>query len=577
METSAQPAKATKPAKPAPITKTAKAGKSGTAAKTGTATKAGTARTATKTGTATKAGKARTAAKAGTATKAGKARTAAKTGTAAKAGKARTATKTGEHAATRPTNGAAFFDLDRTLLRGASGEVFAEAMRAAGLVSRTIPGEKFVFNLFNTVGETLPSMALARQAVTFAKGRSQSAVRAAADSVADRLVSLVQPFAESVFETHREAGRPIVLATTSPYDLVKPFADRLGLDGVVATRYAVEPDGDTYDGSLAGPFVWSAGKLEAVRDWAREHDVDLRESYAYSDSVYDTPLLAAVGHAVVVNPDPRMRIMAAARGWPIQNLDVSPGVRKVPGIGLELQKVAMAFSRPSLVPYADFDIRGVEHIPAEGPVILVGNHRSYFDSTAIALVVAKSGRTVRFLGKKEVFDVPVVGSIAKALGGIRVDRGTGSDEPLEAAAAALRGGEMIGIMPEGTIPRGPAFFDTELKGRWGAARLAQMTGATVVPMGLWGTEKVWPRSSRVPNVLNVADPPTVSITVGKPVGLKGKSLDDDTKRIMKAIVALLPPEAREHHDPTPEELALTYPPGYKGNPEAETERRPGTD
>jgi putative phosphoserine phosphatase/1-acylglycerol-3-phosphate O-acyltransferase len=450
-------------------------------------------------------------------------------------------------------------------------------MRAAGLVSRTIPGEKLIYALFNTVGETLPSMALARQAVTFAKGHSRSAVLAAADSVADQLVALVQPFAESVFETHRAAGRPIVLATTSPYDLVKPFADRLGLDGVIATKYAVESDGDTYDGSLAGPFVWSAGKLEAVRSWAREHDVDLRQSYAYSDSVYDTPLLAAVGHGIVVNPDPRMRIMAAARGWPIQNLDVSPGVRKVPGLGLELQRVAMSFSRASMMPYADFDIRGVQNIPERGPVILVGNHRSYFDSTLVALVVARSGRTVRFLGKKEVFDVPVFGAVAKAMGGIRVDRGTGSDEPLEAAAAALRGGEMIAIMPEGTIPRGPAFFDPELKGRWGAARLAQMTGATVIPVGIWGTEKVWPRSSRLPNVLNVTDPPLVAAVVGKPVELKGKSLDADTKRIMKAITQLLPPEARAHHDPTPEELALTYPPGYQGDPDSETERRPGTD
>ena len=473
--------------------------------------------------------------------------------------------------------GAAFFDLDRTLLRGASGEVFSEAMRTAGLVSRTIPGEKFIYALFNTVGETLPSMALARQAVTFAKGHSRTAVLAAADAVADQLVALVQPFAESVFETHRAAGRPIVLATTSPYDLVKPFADRLGLDGVVATRYGTEADGDTYDGTLAGPFVWSAGKLEAVREWAHDHDVDLRQSYAYSDSVYDTPLLAAVGHAVVVNPDPRMRIMAAARGWPIRNLDVSPGVKKVPGLGLELQKVAMAFSRPSMMPYADFDIRGTENIPKDGPVILVGNHRSYFDSGLMALVVAKTGRTIRFLGKKEVFDVPVFGALAKAMGGIRVDRGTGSDEPLEAAATALKGGEMIGIMPEGTIPRGPAFFDPELKGRWGAARLAHMTGATVIPVGMWGTEKVWPRSSRFPNIMNVADPPLVSAVVGKPVELKYKSLDADTKRIMKAIMKLLPPEARVKRDPTPEELALTYPPGYKGDPDKETERRPGTD
>jgi len=450
-------------------------------------------------------------------------------------------------------------------------------MRSAGLVSRHIPGEKMLYQLFNTVGETLPSMALARQAVTLAKGRSQASVQAAADSVADRLVDMVQPFAESVFAMHREEGRPIVLATTTPYDLVKPFADRLGLDDVVATRYGVEDDGDTYSGDLVGPFVWSAGKLAAVREWAGAHDVDLDASYAYSDSVYDTPLLAAVGNPVVVNPDPRMVFMAAARRWPTVNLDVAPGVKKVPIVGMELQKLALAFSRPSMVPYADIRISGTEKIPAEGPVILVANHRSYFDPMVISMVVAKSGRTVRSLGKKEVFDVPLVGPLAAAMGGIRVDRGTGSDEPLRLAADSLEAGEMVAIMPEGTIPRGPAFFDPELKGRWGAARLAQMTGATVIPIGLWGTEQVWPRSGRVPNILNVTDAPTVTATVGAPVELKGKNLDKDTKRIMKAISALLPPESQVPHDPTPEELAATYPPGYRGDPESESDRRPGSD
>jgi putative phosphoserine phosphatase/1-acylglycerol-3-phosphate O-acyltransferase len=475
------------------------------------------------------------------------------------------------------SGGAAFFDLDRTLLRGASGEVFSAAMREAGLVSRTIPGEKLVYQLFNTIGETLPSMALARQAVNFAKGHSRTAVLAAADGVADRLVSMVQPFAESVFAMHRDEGRPIVLATTTPYDLVKPFADRLGLDDVVATRYNVGADGDTYDGSLAGPFVWSTGKLAAVRDYATEHGIDLAASYAYSDSVYDTPLLSAVGNPVVVNPDPRMVVMAAARRWPTLSLDVSPGVRKVPGIGLELQKVAMAFARPSMIPFADIDIRGVENIPASGPVIIVANHRSYFDASVISMVVAKTGRAVRFLGKKEVFDAPVVGQLAAAMGGIRVDRGTGSDEPLEAAADALRGGEMVAIMPQGTIPRGPAFFDPVLKGRWGAARLAHMTEATVIPVALWGTERVWPRSSRLPRLFNIADAPTVSATVGTPIQLKYKSLDADTRRIMKAITKLLPSEAREPYEPTPDELVATYPPGYRGTPGQETERRPGTD
>jgi putative phosphoserine phosphatase/1-acylglycerol-3-phosphate O-acyltransferase len=474
------------------------------------------------------------------------------------------------------SNGAAFFDLDRTLLAGASGEVFSEVMRMAGLSSKPFPGEKLLFGLFNTIGETLPSMALARQAVTLAKGRSQVAVSAAAELAADRLVAMVQPFAESAFAAHREAGRPIVLATTTPYDLVKPFADLLGLDDVVATRYSVGDDGN-YDGTLAGPFVWSAGKLEAITAWAAEHGVDLAESYAYSDSVYDTPMLDAVGNPVVVNPDPRMVLMAAARRWPTLNLDVSPGVVKVPVVGMEVQRLALQLARPAAYPYARFEISGVENIPTDGPVILCANHRSYFDVSAMSIVVGKSGRTARFLGKKEVFDAPIVGQVAAAMGGIRVDRGTGSDEPLRAAADALEGGEMVAMMPEGTIPRGPAFFKTKLVGRRGAAQLAHMSGATVVPVGLWGTEKVWPRSGRGPKMLALADPPTVRISVGEPVAIKGKSVDADTKRIMKAIMAELPAEAREQRQPTAHELALTYPPGWTGNPSGESERRPGDD
>jgi len=471
--------------------------------------------------------------------------------------------------------GAAFFDLDRTLLRGASGEVFSDAMRLAGLTSRSIPGERLLFGVFSAIGETLPSMALARQAVALAKGRSQAAVQEAAETVAERLVGMVQPFAETAFAAHRAAGRPIVLATTTPYDLVKPFADRLGLDDVVATRYTVDENG-LYDGTLAGPFVWSAGKLAAITEWSDEHGIDLLASYAYSDSAYDSPMLSAVGHPVVVNPDPRMVLIAATRRWPTLHLDVSPGVVKIPVIGLELQHLALRLARPAAYPYARFDIAGDEHIPPTGPAILVGNHRSYFDVAAMSITIARSGRTARFLGKKEVFDAPFVGQLAAAMGGIRVDRGTGSDEPLQAAADALAGGEMVVIMPEGTIPRGPAFY-RKPKGRWGAARLAQMTGAPVIPVGMWGTEKVWPRSSRLPNLLNLTDPPTVRVRVGGPVELVGRSLAADTKRIMDALVDLLPEDAYSNRRPSAEELALTYPPGYRGDPTKESTRRPGTD
>jgi putative phosphoserine phosphatase/1-acylglycerol-3-phosphate O-acyltransferase len=367
-----------------------------------------------------------------------------------------------------------------------------------------------------------------------------------------------------------------VLATTTPYDLIAPLAEALGLDDVIATRYRVNGDG-TYDGTLEGPFVWGPGKLAAVRDWAARHGVDLAESWAYSDSVFDSPLLSAVGHPVAVNPDPRLLAFSLLRRWPVLHLDVAPGVWKLPVLGLEVQDVARLFARPELIPYARFDIEGTERIPGVGPAIVVANHRSYFDALAIGMLIARSGRTARFLGKKEVFDAPVVGALVKAVGGIRVERASGSDEPLRAAADALAAGELVALMPEGTIPRGKAFFDPELKGRWGAARLAAMSKAPVVPVGLWGTEQVWPRSSRVPNVLNITSPPTVRIRVGGPVDLKYKSAAKDTERIMKAISALLPPESRAQREPTPEELARTFPPGYKSDPDAEPARRPGTD
>jgi len=460
------------------------------------------------------------------------------------------------------SSGAAFFDLDRTLLAGASGEVFSSAMKAAGLIGRSIPGETFLFRLFNNIGETLPSMALARQAVLLAKGRSRAAVQDVAVTAAERLEELLQPLATPLFDEHRAAGRLVVMATTTPYDMVKPLADRLGLDDVIATRYRVGANG-TYDGTLDGPFVWSTGKLAAVRQWSEQHGIDLAASYAYSDSVYDLPLLAAVGHPFAVNPDPRLAVLAAARRWPTIDLSGQKSTTpRIPVVNLEIQRLVLAFTNPLFIPFARFDIEGVENIPTGGPAIVVGNHRSYFDTVAMAVTIARTDRTVRFLGKKEVFDAPIIGQLAAAMGGIRVDRGTGSDEPLQAAAEALERGDLVAVMPQGTIPRGKAFFDPKLRGRWGAARLAAMTRAPVVPIGLWGTEKVWPRSARLPNVFNVVDPPLITIRVGGPVDLKYRSAEADTQRIMKALMDLLPEESRGRHEPSAEELALTYPPGH---------------
>ena len=456
-------------------------------------------------------------------------------------------------------SGAAIFDLDRTLLQGGTGPLLSRAMYDLGVVTRKLPGERLLYGLFDLVGETLPSIFLARQATLVAKGRELASFDAAADAAAAAIMEVIHPFALAHIEQHKAAGRPVVLATTTPHHLIQPLATRLGIDHVIATRYSLT-DG-RFDGSLAGRFVWSRGKLAAVEEWAQAEGVDLAESFAYSDSIYDLPLLSAVGSPAAVNPDPRLAVYAVARGWPIVHFDVSPGVLKVPVIGVELQRLLFLASPPLLTPYARFDIAGTEHVPRTGPAILVGNHRSYFDLQTIIQLLRTTGRTARGLGKKEIFDVPVVGAIATALGGIPVDRGARGAESFEQAVVALEGGEMVVLLPQGTIPRGRKFYDPVLKGRTGAARLAALTGAPVIPFGIWGSEHVWPRSSPVPRVLNIRHPPTVRVRVGEPVDLKLRSAAADTRRIMAAIADCLPPEAREHREPSDEEIRLATPGG----------------
>lgn len=456
--------------------------------------------------------------------------------------------------------GAAFFDLDRTLLQGGTGPLLSRAMYELGVISRRVPGEKALFKVFDVLGENLPSIFLARQAALVAKGRSMTTFDDAAAQAALTIAEQIHPFALTLSEQHKAAGRPVVLATTTPEHLIAPLARLLGFDHVIATRYRITEDG-RFDGSIRGPFVWSAGKLAAVQHWAKRHGVALAESYAYSDSIYDLPLLAAVGNPAAVNPDPRLTMYATLRQWPIVHFDVSPGVFKIPVVGVELQSLAMMLMRPELLPFVKFDLQGVENVPRHGPVILVGNHRSYFDLVAFTLITRQAGRTARMLGKKEVFDLPLLGTLARAMGGIRVDRGAGGGESLDVAGVALDGGEMIVIFPQGTIPRGHAFFDPVLQGRTGAARLAALTRAPVIPFGLWGTEKVWPRSASMPDVLAWQDPPTVRIRVGEPVDLAYRSVSADTRRIMSAIRDLLPDQARRRHTPTVAELRATYPGG----------------
>ena len=301
---------------------------------------------------------------------------------------------------------AAIFDLDRTLLRGASGLLINEALHEAGLRSRKMPGEAVVYRLYELFGENPLGMALARAAALAVGGWPVERLSEVGRAAAGQLVGRVAAYAPALLDEHRQAGHLLVLATTTPEALVRPFADQLGIDEVVATRYA-SADG-AFTGRLEGRFVWGLGKLSAVRERVDSHDVALEESFAYSDSINDLPLLSAVGNPRAVNPDLALHAVASIRRWPIMHLDVPPGVPTL--AGLEAFDVTRHVVRPELFPYARFDIEGIDNIPEAGAFILASNHRSYFDVAALALVVGRKGRPTRFLAKAELFDLPAAAS-----------------------------------------------------------------------------------------------------------------------------------------------------------------------
>lgn len=461
----------------------------------------------------------------------------------------------------------AIFDLDHGMLTRAPGTLLAAEL--GSVPGRILEGLHGVADA--AAGPVAGELAV-RALVRTLGGRSVDSLRDAGHAAARRARDVVAPHARPLMAEHRAAGRRLVGTTHLPRPAAEALGSTLGLDAVVATGVG-ERDG-RLTGSVDGPVVWGRGKLLALREWCAQNGASLRRSWCYAGSLHDAPLLAEVGRPVVCDPDPRLASLAWLTGWPARSLRVPEGVPLV--AGREIQDLVRPFARPELFPFARFRFDGLEHVPADGPAIVCGNHRSYFDVLAVGFTVAQRGRAARGLGKKEVFDVPVAGAFTRWIGGIRVERGTGSDEPLRAAARALEAGELVMIMPEGTIPRGPAFFEPELKGRWGAARLAAMTKAPVIPLGLWGTERVWPRSSRVPH-LNPLRRPLVTVRAGPPVELGYGDPDTDTKAVMSAIVDLLPDEARVRREPTPAQLARTYPPGYRGDPSRESTRRPGSD
>lgn len=202
-----------------------------------------------------------------------------------------------------------------------------------------------------------------------------------------------------------------------------------------------------------------------------------------------------------------------------------------------------AVLRPILWLITKKDWQGAEKIPKTGPAIVTCNHLSYVDPLTFTHFLYNNGRAPRYLGKKSVFQIPIVGKVIKGAGQIPVDRESpNAAKAYEHAIAVLKAGHLLGVFPEGTLTRDENLWP--MKAKTGVVRLSLLTDVPVYPCASWGPEKVLPPYGKIPKLF----PRTkVSIRVGDPITFaqwKGRAedpqaLDEATEYLMDQTTKLL--------------------------------------
>lgn len=216
---------------------------------------------------------------------------------------------------------AAFFDLDRTLMAGSSAFAFGRAAYEAGIVSRRqLLRDGYENVKFRLQGSTDEGTDQLRDRIGKAiEGVRVRDLQRLGPSVLAHVLPRVYPQMLRVAYEHQDAGRPIYICTAGSSEISELMAHVLTFDGGIGSVSEVR-DG-VYTGRPGGPFTYRDGKAEAIRELADREGIDLGESWAYSDSESDLPMLEAVGNPVAVNPDGPLGAIARKRGWEVMTFE----------------------------------------------------------------------------------------------------------------------------------------------------------------------------------------------------------------------------------------------------------------
>jgi HAD superfamily hydrolase (TIGR01490 family) len=244
---------------------------------------------------------------------------------------------------------AAFFDLDRTLMQGSSAYQFGRAAYAAGLLSRRqLVSDGWANLRFRLRGSTDEATHALRDRISgsLAGTRVRDMERLGAPVLA-RVLPRIYPGMLELAHAHQDAGRRVYIATAASQELAEILAHVLALDGGIGSQFSEARDG-VYTGRPTGLFIYGQEKAQAVRQLAAREGIDLAQSYAYSDSASDLPMLRAVGHPVAVNPDRELLRVARHEGWEVLRFD-RLGRRLKTAVGIAATAAASGLGTATLV------------------------------------------------------------------------------------------------------------------------------------------------------------------------------------------------------------------------------------
>ena len=210
---------------------------------------------------------------------------------------------------------AAFFDMDRTLLRCNSGSMYISWLRKRGEISRyrqlRALGWLVRYKLAILDMESVTARVIAEM-----KGDDEGEMREKCLQFTELVLEHVAPLAREALDRHRRDGHVVaILSSSTPY-VTEPIARHLGIEHVLCTRLGVA--GGKFDGTHVRPVCYGTGKVHWAEEFARRHDIDLAQSFFYTDSYSDLPMLERVGVAKVINPDTRLKRHAQRVGWSVE-------------------------------------------------------------------------------------------------------------------------------------------------------------------------------------------------------------------------------------------------------------------